>query len=260
QLVPLLNPDGVAAGHFRQDTNGNNLNRHYSNPDPREHSPVFAAKSVVMHYAQMPAGRGRLSVYLDLHAHASTRGCFIYGNHLPTLEDQVENQLLPLLMTVNSAHFQYASCNFSERHMTRVDSGDGGLSAEGTGRVFYGRHAGVVRSYTLECNYNCGKSTSNHIPAVQSRQGHPASPERLPAPPSRYTLDHWREVGRGFLTALLDMEGANPWSRVSNSKFCTLERARRYVTSELRSQPPYREQSLLLRQQGPTHPSSPRTP
>lgn len=70
---------------------------------------------------------------------------------------QAENQLLPLLMTLNTPHFDFASCNFSLKHMSRVDSGDGGLSAEGTGRVFYGRHAGVLRSYTLECNYNTGK-------------------------------------------------------------------------------------------------------
>lgn len=60
-------------------------------------------------------------------------------------------------MTLNTPHFDFASCNFSLKHMSRVDSGDGGLSAEGTGRVFYGRHAGVLRSYTLECNYNTGK-------------------------------------------------------------------------------------------------------
>lgn len=69
----------------------------------------------------------------------------------------MENQLLPLLMTLNTPHFDFSSCNFSLKHMSRVDSGDGGLSAEGTGRVFYGRHAGVLRSYTLECNYNTGK-------------------------------------------------------------------------------------------------------
>lgn len=60
-------------------------------------------------------------------------------------------------MTLNTPHFDFASCNFTLKHMSRVDSGDGGLSAEGTGRVFYGKHAGVLRSYTLECNYNTGK-------------------------------------------------------------------------------------------------------
>lgn len=60
-------------------------------------------------------------------------------------------------MTLNTPHFDFGSCNFTLKHMCRVDSGDAGLSAEGTGRVFYGKHAGVLRSYTLECNYNTGK-------------------------------------------------------------------------------------------------------
>ena len=57
QLVPLMNPDGVAAGHFRQDSYGNNLNRHYADPHPEKHASVYAAKAVVMHYAARPAGR-----------------------------------------------------------------------------------------------------------------------------------------------------------------------------------------------------------
>lgn len=78
-------------------------------------------------------------------------------NCFRSINPQAENQLLPLLMTLNTPHFDFASCNFTLKHMSRVDSGDAGLSAEGTGRVFYGRHAGVLRSYTLECNYNTGK-------------------------------------------------------------------------------------------------------
>eukprot|EP00903_Cladosiphon_okamuranus_P005485 g5469.t1 len=249
KMVPLLNPDGVAAGHFRQDLYGNNLNRHYLTPDAEEHSSVYAAKAVVMHHAARPAGRGRLTVYLDLHAHASARGCFIYGNHLPSLEDQAENQLLPLLMTLNTPHFDFSSCNFTLKHMSRVDSGDAGLSAEGTGRVFYGRHAGVLRSYTLECNYNTGKAMCNHIPPAHSGKGGErfASPERKATTPPRYQPEVWRDVGAGFLKALLDAEGASVWSRLPNSKFRTLERAKKHLVNELRIQPSYREQSLLLR-------------
>ncbi|CAN0562462.1 unnamed protein product [Ectocarpus sp. 12 AP-2014] len=129
---------------------------HYTSPLAR--SPCSLDGWLPGRVADLACGlRGRLTLYLDLHAHASARGCFIYGNHLPSLEDQAENELLPLLMTLNTPHFDFGSCNFTLKHMCRVDSGDAGLSAEGTGRVFYGKHAGVLRSYTLECNYNTGK-------------------------------------------------------------------------------------------------------
>ncbi|CAM9890985.1 unnamed protein product, partial [Ectocarpus fasciculatus] len=336
KLVPLLNPDGVAAGHFRQDSYGNNLNRHYIDPDVEKHSSVYASKAVVMHHAARPSGRassrtpdvrigltplvatpngmafkhqvaptnlafrarachrffsraslpparspcsldgwlllgwvadlacglrGRLTLYLDLHAHASARGCFIYGNHLPSLEDQAENQLLPLLMTINTPHFDFGSCNFTLKHMCRVDSGDAGLSAEGTGRVFYGKHAGVLRSYTLECNYNTGKAMCNHIPSANGgRRGERfASPERKSTTSPRYHPQIWRDVGAGFLKALLDAEGASVWSRLPQSKFRSLERARKHLINELRNQPSYREQSLLLRR-GASFPATPPLP
>jgi hypothetical protein len=45
---------------------------------------------------------GKLAVYLDFHAHASKRGCFIYGNVLDTFEDQVQNQLYCKLIAMNT--------------------------------------------------------------------------------------------------------------------------------------------------------------
>lgn len=56
-------------------------------------------------------------LYIDLHGHASKKGVFMYGNHLPTTLEAVECMLLPKLMSLNSQHFHYDGCNFSEKNM-----------------------------------------------------------------------------------------------------------------------------------------------
>lgn len=88
----------------------------------------------------------------------------------------MENQLYALLLTVNSQHFEYDACNFSKKHMMRVDNGDG-MSAEGSGRVSLHMETGILRSYTLECNYNTGKAL-NAVPAAHGDRTGSASPER----------------------------------------------------------------------------------
>lgn len=58
-----------------------------------------------------------LFLYLDLHGHASKKGVFMYGNHLPNASEAVEVMLLPRLMSMNCHHFAFDACNFSERNM-----------------------------------------------------------------------------------------------------------------------------------------------
>jgi hypothetical protein len=85
KLVPILNPDGVFRGHFRMDQFGNNLNRYYTAPDRKIQPTIFGAVSLLDLYA----GRKLLSACIDMHAHASKRGCFIYGNVMNRKCDQV---------------------------------------------------------------------------------------------------------------------------------------------------------------------------
>ena len=76
---------------------------------------------------------GKLFMFCDMHAHASKRGCFMFGNALQG-EKHLENLLLPRLVSLNSLNFDFVECSFSEKIMNCKDKRDG-LSREGCGRV-----------------------------------------------------------------------------------------------------------------------------
>jgi len=54
KVVPMLNPDGVARGHYRQDNFGRNLNRYYCAPTAAEQPTIYAAKQAIRMHAFMP--------------------------------------------------------------------------------------------------------------------------------------------------------------------------------------------------------------
>ena len=102
-IFPILNPDGVARGHYRVDTNGINLNRCYINPNPKAQPTIYAIRNWILHLNN----NQRFFAFLDLHAHASRRGTFIYGNSVNELQKQIETCLFPKILSMNSTDFEY---------------------------------------------------------------------------------------------------------------------------------------------------------
>ncbi|XP_028996769.1 cytosolic carboxypeptidase-like protein 5 [Betta splendens] len=175
---------------------------------------------------------GGVAYYVDLHGHASKRGCFMYGNSLPDESQQVENMLYPRLIAVNSAHFDFQGCNFSEKNMYARDKRDG-QSKEGSGRVAMYKAIGLLHSYTLECNYNTGKSM-NTIPPACHDSGR-ATPPPPPSFPPKYTPDIFEQVGRAVAISALDMAESNPWPRLVLSEHSCLTNLRAWILKHVRN-------------------------
>ncbi|XP_069742605.1 cytosolic carboxypeptidase-like protein 5 isoform X3 [Narcine bancroftii] len=180
----------------------------------------------------IPPQESGIAYYVDLHGHASKRGCFIYGNCLPSESNQVENMLFPKLITMNSAHFDFAACNFSERNMYAKDKRDG-QSKEGSGRVAIYKATGIIHSYTLECNYNTGRYV-NPVPPACHDSGR-ATPPPAPAFPPKYTIEVFEQIGRALAIAALDITDCNPWPRVVMSEYCCLTKLRAWMLKHVRN-------------------------
>ncbi|XP_056604967.1 cytosolic carboxypeptidase-like protein 5 isoform X1 [Triplophysa dalaica] len=181
---------------------------------------------------QIPPQESGVAYYIDLHGHASKRGCFMYGNNLTDENQQVENILYPKLISLNCAHFDFLGCNFSEKNMYTRDKRDG-QSKEGSGRVAIHKSIGLVHSYTLECNYNTGRSV-NTIPPACHDNGR-ATPPPPPTFPPKYTPEVYEQVGRAVAIAALDMAQCNPWPRLVLSEHSSLVNLRASILKQVRN-------------------------
>lgn len=170
-----------------------------------------------------------LYLYVDFHGHASKKGIFMYGNNFDNIVDNIECMVYPTLMTINNQNFHYTSCNFSKHNMYSKDK-KFGLSKEGSGRVAVLKYTGLIRSYTLECNYNTGRFV-NYIPP----KVHFVS-ERRPIQsviPPKFTPTVFEQVGKSLAISILDLSNLNPNSRLESSEFKSLAGLRELLRSNI---------------------------
>lgn len=103
-----------------------------------------------------------------------------------------------------------------------------GLSKEGSGRVAVYKSTGLIKSYTLESNYNMAKSV-NILPP----KGKEVSCKIHNLIPPKFTPAIFEEVGRALGPSLLDLTSSNPCSRIGNSEFRSLQGLRNSLKNEI---------------------------
>ncbi|XP_045119371.1 cytosolic carboxypeptidase 6-like [Portunus trituberculatus] len=77
-IIPMLNPDGVYLGNYRSTLMGFDLNRAWGDANQWGHPTIHATKKLLLMLNEAPWCE--LDLILDLHAHSSLLGTFIYGN------------------------------------------------------------------------------------------------------------------------------------------------------------------------------------
>ncbi|GFR16254.1 hypothetical protein TNCT_170771 [Trichonephila clavata] len=178
------------------------------------------ARKLLKEIPHMKPEESGIAYYFDLHGHASKRGCFIYGNYFPDTETMVDCMFLPKLMSINCPYFDFSACNFSAENMFS-GSNSNVQSKEGSGRVSLNALTGVIHSYTLECNYNTCRFTTN-----QKR------PKKSPVDmPSQifFTPEIYQEIGESLLVSILDAVGHNPKSQISSSQFLSIQGVKEWL-------------------------------
>jgi cytosolic carboxypeptidase protein 5 len=231
KIVPVLNPDGVVRGHYRTDTRGINLNRFYTAPSLVDHPTIYAVKELFVSLKDL------IYCYIDLHGHATKKGCFVYGNYME-FGKEIECYLFAKLMALNCINFDYEGSNFTEKNMRAKDKR--GLSKEGSGRVALFKSSGLPRCYTLECNFNSGKVLNTIC-----QSGLPEPPEcdnsdpMYAKPLVDYTVGIYEDVGRAIGISLLDNLLKNPYSRVLKND-PDLKTLKAEVASFIATQAPFR--------------------
>ena len=233
KFIPLLNPDGVARGYWRNDTQGLNLNRVYADPDPVFHPTIYAVKAAILHeYAQR-----KLFMYVDLHGHTNKRGCFVFGNTMADPAQAVEQILFPKIMSLNCVNFDVRESVFSDDANNKKDKKGDSRAASGRATIFRETGSGdVVYCFTLEGNYATGLRINTLQARFDSQTGKKVVKEDYQVQDTSsafyrkrkipfYTAEIYQDVGRAFCVSLLDLIEANPMSRLLKTKQDTLPEA-----------------------------------
>ena len=139
KIIPMLNIDGVVEGFYRIGLSGVDLNRVWTDPDPKLHPVIFATKE----YIKQTLKKNKIAVYIDFHGHSRLNGSFAFG--CPNTDDPIlakSERVLPRIISFLTDAFSWGSCQFSIPKKRKDAS-----------RIVIRKELGIVQSFTIETSF-----------------------------------------------------------------------------------------------------------
>uniref|UniRef100_A0A8D8VZJ2 Cytosolic carboxypeptidase 6 n=2 Tax=Cacopsylla melanoneura TaxID=428564 RepID=A0A8D8VZJ2_9HEMI len=173
KIFPMLNPDGVFLGNFRSNYVGLDLNRSYHHISEWSHPGIYSALTLITSLNQDK--NLELDFIIDLHAHSSLKGLFIYGNSYDDIYRFERHTILPKLLANNAEDYDKKNTIFN-----RV------LDKLGTARRVF--------SDTLKDTVNCYSLIVSFFGYI-----HPVTKELIP-----YKEESYERIGRVLIKTFLE--------------------------------------------------------
>ena len=138
KVVPMLNIDGVVEGFYRVSLSGHDLNRIWSNPDPKMHPEILQTKQLFSKIAK----DHEVAMYLDFHGHSRLHGTFAFG--CPNVKGSKENseKIYPRILSYLCDTFSWQHCEFSYPE-----------DRKSAGRIVVRKELNVIQSFTVETSF-----------------------------------------------------------------------------------------------------------
>ena len=142
-LIPVLNPDGVVCGNYRNSIAGVDLNRQWINPDIEFQPEVYFTKNLFKTFTETE--KRHIWIYCDIHGHSKKKNSFFYGCNTAANGGFLSwtiVRILPRIFAQKTHLFSYKDCRFKVEPYKI-----------GTGRVVAWKQFQITHSFTLENSF-----------------------------------------------------------------------------------------------------------
>nr|CAI5867766.1 unnamed protein product [Callosobruchus analis] len=111
KVIPMMNPDGVFIGNYRSTAMGIDLNRSWHLCNPWCHPTIKATRDVLTTIDK--SKELQLDFVVDIHAHSSLKGCFVYGNTYEDVYRYERHILFPKLLSTVADDYAQSNTMFN---------------------------------------------------------------------------------------------------------------------------------------------------